>query len=70
MGERYALEENWDGYHGDLGVGGVQDLPHRRHDVVVLQPDEQPPLLLACLKQNLAIGGFGYKDDETTPPPH
>ena len=47
------MEEDGDGDHGDLRVGGVKDLPHRRHDVVVLQPDEQAPVLLASLKQNL-----------------
>ena len=49
------MEEDGDGDHGDLRVGGVKDLPHRRHDVVVLQPDEQAPVLLASLKQNLIV---------------
>ena len=62
MGEGDRLEEDRHSYHGDLGVGGVQDPPHCWHNVVVLQPDEQPPLLLTRLKQNLAMGeGWIYR---------
>ena len=67
MGKGDGLKENRHGYHGNLGVGGVQDLPHRWHNVIVLQPDEKPPLLLASLKQNLVMGGCGYLDIENEP---
>ena len=53
VGEGDGLQEDGHGDHGDLGVGGVEDLPHGGNDVVVLQPDEQPSLFLARLKQHL-----------------
>ena len=50
---------------GDLGVAGVQLPPHVRHDVVVLQPDEEAPVPAAGLaQQHLLVEGEGLEGVE------